>query len=80
MIPQSIVILLQDIKDVLDLSLDLLVEFDRLVGVDGIERVPDQLVNILRLVDVQLLQDLFVVEDALDHIELLPFDQDLAVG
>lgn len=52
LVPQAIIILLEDIKDILDLSLDLLVKLDGLVGVDGIEGVSDQLVDVLRLVDV----------------------------
>lgn len=80
LVAQAIVVLLEDVEDVLDLPLDLLVELDGLVGVDGVEGVADQLVDVLRLVDVQLLQDLLVVEDALDDVELLPFDEDLAVG
>jgi hypothetical protein len=51
LVPQPIIILLEDIKNILDLSLDLLVEFDGLVGVDGVEGVSDQLVDVLRLVD-----------------------------
>lgn len=60
--------------------LDLLVELDGLIGVNGVDCVSDELIDVLCLVDVQLLQDFLVVEDAFDHVELLPLDQDLAVG
>lgn len=80
LVPQTIIILLENIKDILDLPLHLIVKLNGLVGVYGIQCIPDQLIDVLRLVGVELLQDLLVVEDALDHIELLPFDQDFAVG
>lgn len=80
LVPQGVVAVLQDIEDVFDLVLDLLVELDGLVGVDGVDGVSDQLIDVLCLVDVQLLQDLLVIQDALYHVELLPLDQDLAVG
>ena len=52
LVPQCIVAVLQDIEDVLDLMLDLLVELDGLVGVDGGDGVSDQLIDVLRLIDV----------------------------
>jgi hypothetical protein len=71
---------LQDIEDVLDLALDFLVKLNRLISVDGVERIPHQFINVFGFADVQFLQNIFVVKNALDYIELLPLYQNLAVG
>ena len=60
--------------------LDLLIELDGLVSVDGVDCVSDQFIDVFCLVDAELLQDLLIVQYALYDIELLPFYEDLAVS
>lgn len=60
--------------------LDLLIELDGLVGVDSVDCISNQFIDVFCLVDVQFLQDLFIIQDALYDIELLPFYQDLPVS
>jgi hypothetical protein len=45
-----------------------------------VEGVAHQLVDVHVLIDLQLLQHLLVIKNALDDVELLPLNQDLPVG
>lgn len=80
MIPQRIVAILKDVKDLLYLMFDLLIKLNGLVGVDGVDCVSDQFIDVFCLVDAEFLQNLLIIQDAFYDIELLPFYEDLAVS
>jgi hypothetical protein len=71
---------LENVEDVLYLMFDFFVKLDALVCVDGVDGVAYKLIDVGRLINFEFLQYIFVIENALDDVELLPLDQYFPIG